>query len=56
VTSREAFEIATRFFFGNLRVRISLVSADVKRGLDFFGKSEMFFGVSIKPRRKDTRK
>jgi hypothetical protein len=53
VTSREAFEIATRFFFGNLRVRISLVSADVKRGLDFFGKSEMFFGVSIKPRRLD---
>lgn len=53
VTSREAFEIATRFFFGNLRVRLNLVSADVLRGLDKFGKSEIFFGVSIKPRGVD---
>jgi len=53
VTSREAFEIATRFFFGNLRVQLNLVTAKVKRGHDFFGKSEFFFGVSIKPRRVD---
>ena len=53
VTSRETFEIATRFLFGNLRLRLFLVQAHVKRGLDFFGKSEMFFGVSIKPRRVD---
>jgi hypothetical protein len=53
VTSREAFEIATRFFFGNLRVRLRLIDGRVTRGKDFFGKSEFFFGVSIKPRRVD---
>lgn len=53
VTSREAFEIATRFFFGNLKARLNLVSAKVKRGKDLFGKSEFFFGVSIKPRGVD---
>jgi PGAP1-like protein len=53
VTSREAFEIASRFFFGNVRARLRLVSAKVTRGKDFFGKSEFFFGVSIKPRRVD---
>jgi hypothetical protein len=53
VTSREAFEIATRFFFGNIRARLRLVSAQVLRGKDLFGKSEFFFGISIKPRRVD---
>jgi hypothetical protein len=53
VTSREAFEIATRFFFGNIKVRLNLLKAQVKRGQDLFGKSEFFFGVSIKPRRVD---
>ena len=53
VTSREAFEISTRFFFGNLRVRLRMVDGRVTRGKDFFGKSEFFFGVSIKPRRVD---
>jgi hypothetical protein len=53
VTSREAFEVATRFFFGNLRARLRLLDAAVTRGEDFFGKSEFFFGVSIKPRRVD---
>jgi hypothetical protein len=53
VTSREAFEIATRFFFGDVRVRLRFVSGRVKRGKDWFGKSEFFFGVSIKPRRVD---
>lgn len=53
VTSREAFEIATRFFFGNVRARLRLVDAKVTRGLDRFGKSELFFGVSIKPRKVD---
>jgi alpha-beta hydrolase superfamily lysophospholipase len=53
VTSREAYEIATRFFFGNTRARLRLVTARVKRGSDFFGKSEFFFGVSIKPRQVD---
>ena len=49
----QAFEIATRFFFGNIRARLRLVSAKVLRGKDLFGKSEFFFGVSIKPRRVD---
>jgi pimeloyl-ACP methyl ester carboxylesterase len=53
VTSREAFEIATRFFFGDLRIRLRLVSAKVTRGMDLFGKSEFFFGVGIKPRGVD---
>lgn len=53
VTSREAFEIATRFLFGNVRVRLRLLEAKVTRGLDWFGRSEFFFGVSIKPRRVD---
>ena len=53
VTSREAFEIATRFFFGNVRARLRLLDANVKRGRDLFGQSEFFLGVSIKPRRVD---
>jgi hypothetical protein len=53
VTSREAYEIATRFFFGNVRVRLMLVTANIERGGDFFGKSEYFFGISIKPRQVD---
>lgn len=53
VTSREAYEIATRFFFGNVRMRLLLQSASVMRGGDWFGKSEFFFGVCIKPRQVD---
>ncbi len=53
VTSREAFEVASRFFCGNVRAKLRLVKAKVKRGLDWFGKSEIFFGVSIKPRKVD---
>jgi PGAP1-like protein len=53
VTSREAFEISTRFFFGNLRVRLRMLDGRITRGKDFFGKSEFFFGVSVKPRRVD---
>jgi hypothetical protein len=53
VTSREAFEVATRFFFGDLRVRLRMIDGKVTRGKDFFGKSEFFFGVCIKPRRVD---
>jgi hypothetical protein len=50
VTSREAFEVATRFFLGNVRVRLRLLRAQITRGFDLFGKSEFYFGVSIKPR------
>jgi hypothetical protein len=53
VTSRETFEVATRFFHGDLYARLNLIDARVKRGLDRIGKSEIFFGVSIKPRRVD---
>jgi pimeloyl-ACP methyl ester carboxylesterase len=53
VTARESFEIARRFFFGNVYARLSLVDAQIKRGFDRFGKSEIFFGVSIKPRAVD---
>lgn len=53
VTSREAYEIATRFFFGDVRARLRLIKAFVKRGGDWFGASEFFFGVSIKPRQVD---
>ena len=53
VTSREAFEIATRFFFGNLQTRLRMVKGQVTRGMDMFGKSELFLGVSVKPRRVD---
>jgi hypothetical protein len=53
VTARESFEVATRFFFGNVRARLKLVRARITRGKDFFGKSEFFFGVAIKPRRVD---
>lgn len=53
ITSRESFEIATRFFFGNVRSRLRLIKAKITRGQDWFGKSEFFLGVSIKPRRVD---
>jgi pimeloyl-ACP methyl ester carboxylesterase len=50
VTSREAYEIAMRFFHGSHHVRLHLTNAKVKRGHDIFGRSEFYFGVSIKPR------
>jgi hypothetical protein len=53
ITSREAYEIATRFFNGNVRARLRLIEGKIKRGFDWIGKSEFFFGVSIKPRRVD---
>ena len=53
VTARESYEVATRFFFGNIRARLRLVQATVTRGKDLFGKSEFFLGVSVKPRRVD---
>ncbi len=53
ISARESFEVATRFFFGDVRVRLRQIRAQVKRGFDLFGKSEFFFGVSIKPRGVD---
>jgi pimeloyl-ACP methyl ester carboxylesterase len=53
VTSREAYEIAMRFFHGTHHVRLRLDKAKVTRGSDLFGRSEFYFGVSIKPRSVD---
>src|SRR5262245_5363982 len=53
VTSRESFEIARRFLFGNVYARLNLIDAEIKRGFDRFGKSEIFVGVSVKPRAVD---
>jgi hypothetical protein len=53
VTARESFEVATRFFHGDAYARINLLNAEVKRGFDWVGKSEIFFGMSVKPRRVD---
>ena len=53
VTSREAYEIAMRFLHGSHRVRLWLDEARVERGQDWFGRSEFYFGVCIKPRYVD---
>ena len=53
VTSREAYEIAMRFFHGSHKVSLWLDRADVSRGGDTFGRSEFYLGVSIKPRYVD---
>ena len=53
ITSRESFEVATRFFLGNVRSRLRFVKGAITRGKDWFGKSEFFMGVSIKPRGVD---
>lgn len=53
LTSRESFEVATRFFFGNVKARLRFVKGAITRGKDLFGKSEFFMGVSIKPRGVD---
>jgi hypothetical protein len=36
VTSRESFEIATRFFFGNIRARLLLARAEITRATPGF--------------------
>ena len=53
ITSRETYEIATRFLNGNIQARLRLIDGKIKRGFDWIGRSEFFFGVSIKPRRVD---
>lgn len=53
VTSREAYEIAMRFFHGTHTVQLWLDKAEITRGRDWFGKSEFYFGVSIKARGVD---
>jgi pimeloyl-ACP methyl ester carboxylesterase len=53
VTSREAYEIAMRFFHGTHHVRLWLDAAAISRGRDLFGRSEYYVGVSIKARGSD---
>jgi len=53
VTSREAYEIAMRFFHGTHRVRLWLDHAKILFGRDWFGRIEFYIGVSIKPRYVD---
>ncbi|QBR93779.1 esterase/lipase family protein [Nocardioides euryhalodurans] len=50
VTSREAYEITMRFLHGTHRIRLWLDEAKVQRGQDWFGRSEFYLGVTIKPR------
>lgn len=53
VTSREAYEIAMRFFHGTHRVSLWLDEARIDRGGDWFGRSEFYVGFTIKPRYVD---
>lgn len=55
INSREAYEISSRFLFGDIRARLRLVEAAIKsnKGADFRGQSEYFIGVSVKPRGVD---
>jgi pimeloyl-ACP methyl ester carboxylesterase len=53
VTAREPYEIATRFFSGTHRARLLLKGAEIRKGKDWFGKSEFYIGVSVKPRNLD---
>lgn len=55
INSREAYEISSRFLFGDVRARLRLVEATIKsnKGADFRGQSEYFMGVSVKPRGVD---
>ena len=53
ITSRESFEVATRFLFGNVQARLRFVKGNILRGKDWFGKSEFYLGVSLKPRGVD---
>lgn len=61
VTSREAFELATRFFFGDVHATLRVREAEIRRRYDGFhpvaaffdGKPEFYVGLSVKPRNLD---
>jgi pimeloyl-ACP methyl ester carboxylesterase len=64
VTSREAFELATRFFFGDFRASIYVEEAEIRKnygsrnlltavGNFLDGKPEFYIGFSVKPRKMD---
>lgn len=53
VNSQETYEIAMRFLHGTHKVSLWLEQARITRGQDWFGASEFYLGVSIKPRYVD---
>lgn len=53
VTSREAYELATRFFFGDKLVTIFRMSGRVRGDHELLGRPEYFTGHSVKPRGVD---
>lgn len=61
VTSREAFELATRFFFGDVRATVRVRRAEIKKRYDGYNalaafidrKPEFYIGFSVKPRKVD---
>lgn len=61
ISCRESFELAARFLFGDVRVRLRLESLTIRRskkimsrlGQMLDGKPEYFIGFSVKPRRVD---
>jgi hypothetical protein len=53
VTCRESYEIAMRFLHGSHHIQLWLDDALIERGQDCFGRSEFYFGVTIKPRYVD---
>lgn len=53
VNSRETYEVTMRFLHGTHKVSLWLEEASITRGGDWFGNSEFYFGVSIKPRYVD---
>ena len=56
VTSREAYEIANRFFFGDRLVRLYFLEGRVNKRSEWFGtinNPEYYVGVSVKPRGVD---
>jgi hypothetical protein len=61
VASREAFELATRFFFGDVCVTVRVREAEIKQRYEGFNaladwvdrKPEFYLGFSVKPRNVD---
>ncbi len=56
ITSREAYEIATRFFFGDRLVRLFFLGGEIRKRTELFSRfnrPEYYFGVSLKPRGLD---
>jgi len=53
VTSREAYELATRFLFGDNLVTITRVNGRILGKYELFGSPEFYTGHSVKPRGVD---